>query len=80
MLTSGEIVMSQAVLDHLAGLGTLARYLTHQETISGTPEQKYFHLTQDWNSLERSHYSSRNQINVRGIKCGHSSSYPLDHY
>ena len=31
----------------------LAIYCTHHETIRGTPEQKYLHLTQDWNGLRR---------------------------
>ena len=33
--------------------GCLAIYCTHHETIRGTPEQKYLHLTQDWNGLRR---------------------------
>ena len=32
-------------------LGPLARYSTHQETMSGRLEQVYFHLTQDWTCL-----------------------------
>ena len=55
-----------------SGLVCLARYCTHHETISGTPEQNYFHLTQDWNGLGRGHYSSRTQIDAGGPKCDHS--------
>ena len=40
----------------------------------------YLPSDQDWNGLGRGHYSSRTQINAKGLKCGHSSSYPLDHY
>ena len=49
-----------------------------ETTSSG--EQKYFHITQDWNCLGRGHYSSQTQINAKGLKCSHSSSYPLNHY
>ena len=41
-----------------SGLGSLARYGTHQETISGGPEQKYLPSAQDRNVLQRGHYSS----------------------
>ena len=33
------------------GLGFLARYCTHQETISGTREQVNLPFDQDWNDL-----------------------------
>ena len=49
---------SQAVLDHLSGLRALARYGTHQETISGRPEQKFPPSDQDRNGLWRGYYSS----------------------
>ena len=61
--------------------GPLARCCTHQEPIGGTPEQKYLLSDQDWIGLGRGHYSSRTRINAWGRqKCGHSLSYPLDHY
>ena len=43
-----------------SGLGHLARYGTHQKTISvgGGLNGSIFHLTQDWNGLRRGHYSS----------------------
>ena len=49
-------------------LGPLARYCTRQETISGRPEQGYLPFDQDWNDMERGHYSSRTRINARGDK------------
>ena len=42
-----------------SGLGPLARYGTHQETISGRPEQKYL-PSQRLESLQRDHYFSLN--------------------
>ena len=56
------------------GLGPLGRYCTHQETISGRPEQVYLPFDQDWNGLEGGHYLSRTQINTTGPKCGHYSN------
>ena len=41
-----------------SGLGRLARYGTHQKTISGGPEQKYLSSDPNWNRLWRGHYSS----------------------
>ena len=42
-----------------SGLGRLARYGTHQKTISGGGvNRSIFHLTQDWNGLRRGHYSN----------------------
>ena len=41
-----------------SGLGRLARYGTHQKTISGGPEQKYLSSDPNWNGLWRGHYSS----------------------
>ena len=34
-----------------SGLRPLAKYGTHQEIISGRPEQKYLPSTKDWNSM-----------------------------
>ena len=36
----------------------LARYGTHQKTIIGFLNRSIFHLTHDWNGLQRGHYSS----------------------
>ena len=46
--------------------GPLARYCTRQETISGTPEQKYLPFDQDWIDLGRGYYSSRTRIHAGG--------------
>ena len=51
-----------------SGLGPLARYGTHQETIGGTPEQMYIPSDHDWIRLARGHYSSRTRINTGGDK------------
>ena len=60
-LSSGPLLKS--------GLGHLARYCTHQETISGRPEQVYLSFEQDCKDLGRGHYLSRTQINAGGSKC-----------
>ena len=62
------------------GMGPLARYGNHQETISRRPNRCILHLTQDWSGPERGHYSSRTQINARGPKRCHYSSHLLGHY
>ena len=54
-----------------SGLGLLAGYCTHQETISGRTEQVYVPFDQDWNDLGRGHYFSRTRINAGRPKCGH---------
>ena len=52
-----------------SNLGHLARYCTHQETISGTPGQVYLSFDQDCKDLGRGHYLSQTQINAGGSKC-----------
>ena len=60
-----------------SGLGSLARYCTHQDTIGGTSEQKYFHLTQDleWpgegplSSWTQINAGAQNEASVRVIPC-----------
>ena len=61
-LSSGSLLKS--------GLRHLARYCTHQEAISGRPEQVYLSFDQDCKDLGRGHYLSRTQINAGGSKCG----------
>ena len=41
-----------------SGLGSLARYSTHEETISGGPEQKYLPSDPRWNVLQKGRSSS----------------------
>ena len=62
-----------------SGLGSLARYCTHQETRSGRPEQVYLPFNRDLNDMERSHYW-RTRINAGGPKLGHYSNYPMDNH
>ena len=63
------------------GLGPLDRYCTHQETISGKPEQVYLPFDQDWNDLEgEGHCLSWTRIITAGPKCGHYSNFPMDNY
>ena len=38
----------------------------------------YLPFDQDWNDLERGHYSIRTRINAGGPKCGHYSNDPMD--
>ena len=47
-----------------SGLGILARYCIHKETISRRPEQVYLLSDQDLNDLERGHYLSETRINA----------------
>ena len=61
-------------------LGHFARYCTHQETISGRPEQLYLSFDQDCKDLGRGHYLSRTQINADGSKCDYYSNYPMANY
>ena len=61
-------------------LGPLARYCTHQKTTSGTPEQKDLPSDQDWNGLERGHYSSGTRINAEGGKVWPLFDLSPDHY
>ena len=63
-----------------SGLWHLARYCTHQETITGRPEQVYLSFDQDCKYLGRGHYLSRTQINAGGLKCGYCSNYPIGNY
>ena len=58
----------------------MAIYSTHEETISGTPEQVYLPFEQDCKYLRRGHYLSRTKINAGGLKCGYYSNYPMDNY
>ena len=44
--------------------GSLVRYCTHKEIISGRPEQVYLPSDQAWNDLVRGHYFSRTRINA----------------
>ena len=60
-----------------SGLQPLGRYGTYQETIGMRHEQMYTLLTQDWNGLRRSQYSSRTQINAGGPIRGHYAGHLL---
>ena len=62
-------------------LGPLARYDTHQETMSGRLEQVYLPSDSRLDLPGKGHYSSWILINGgRGAKCGHYSSHSLGHY
>ena len=60
-----------------SGVGSLARYGIHQETISRRPEQMYTpsdtRLRLEWLG---GHYSGRTRINTEGLKCNHYLSQP----
>ena len=61
-LSSGPLLKS--------GLGHLARYCTHHDTISGRSEQVYLSFDQDCKDLERGHYLNQTQINAGGSSLG----------
>ena len=46
----------------------LGRYCTHQDIISGRPEQVYLPFDKDLNDLERGYYLIRTRINAWGAK------------
>ena len=67
-LSSGPLLKSR--------LGHLARYCTHQESISGGPEQAYLSFDQDCKDLGRGLYLSRTQINAPGSNAAISQIIP----
>ena len=66
----------------MSGVGPLARYGNHQETISRKPEQMYTSSDTrlEWSGGGGGHDWSLTQINARGPKRGQYSSHLLGHY